>query len=63
MRRLAAAFFILALLAAPSALAVVPGGKDTWPVATEPDFNLTGINLTNNTLPAQYQATPEPVRV
>ena len=63
MRRLAAAFFILALLAAPSALAVVPGGKDTRPVATEPDFNLTGINLTNSTLPAQYQATPEPVRV
>lgn len=40
-----------------------PGGKDAWPVATEPDLNLTGVNLTNLTVPAQYQATAAPVRL
>lgn len=63
MRRQTAILFILLALAIPFAGAVFPGGKDAWPVGTEPDLNLTGVNLTNLTVPARYQATPAPVRL
>lgn len=60
-------FIILTLLAVvglvvPGIVAAVPGGQDGGPIATGPGFNLSGVNP-NSTLPAQYQATPEPVRV
>jgi hypothetical protein len=61
-------FVILALLAAaghivPGIVAAVPVGHDGGPIATGPDFNLSGVDLVNSTIPAKYQATPEPVRV
>jgi hypothetical protein len=59
---------ILALLATsglfiPVIVAVAPGGPDSGLIATRPDFNLSGVDLVNSTIPAKYQATPEPVRV
>jgi len=61
-------FNILALLAAmglivPGMVAVVPIGNDGGPIATGPDFNMSGVDPVNSTIPAKYQATPEPVRV
>ena len=61
-------FIILALLAVvglivPGIVAAVPGGHDGGPIATGPDFNLSGVDPVNSTIPAKYQATPEPVRV
>ena len=40
-----------------------PSGHDDGPIATGPDFNQSGVNPVNSTIPAKYQATPEPVRV
>ena len=61
-------FVILALLAAvglivPGIIAAAPDGRDGRPIATGPDFNLSGVDPVNSTIPAKYQATPEPVRV
>jgi hypothetical protein len=61
-------FIILALLAAvglivPGIVATAPGGYDGGPIATGPGFNLSGVDPVNSTIPAKYQATPEPVRV
>jgi hypothetical protein len=47
----------------PGIVAAVPGGRDTGPIATGPGFNLSGVDPVNSTIPSQYQATPEPVRV
>jgi hypothetical protein len=59
---------ILALLATvglivPGIVAAVPEGRDSGPIATGPDFNMSGVDPGNSTIPAKYQATPEPVRV
>jgi hypothetical protein len=59
---------ILALLAAvglivPGIVAVAPTGHDSELIATGPDFNLSGVDLVNSTIPAKYQAAPEPFRV
>ena len=59
---------ILALLATvglivPGIVAAVPEGRDSGPIATGPDFNLSGIDPVNSSIPAKYQVTPEPVRV
>jgi hypothetical protein len=61
-------FIILAMPAAAGLIvrgiiATVPGGHDGGPIATGPDLNLSGVDLVNSTIPAKYQATPEPVRV
>jgi hypothetical protein len=61
-------FVILALLAAAGLIVsgivvVVPVGHDGGPIATGHDYNLSGVDPVNNTIPAKYQATPEPVRV
>jgi hypothetical protein len=58
---------ILGLLAVvglivPGIVAAVHGGHDGGPIAPGPGFNLSGVDP-NSTIPAQYQATPEPVRV
>lgn len=60
-------FIILALLATmglivPGIIAADPGGYDSGPIPTGPDFNLNGVDP-NSTIPEKYQATPEPVRV
>jgi hypothetical protein len=44
-------------------VAEVPGGHDGGPIATGPDFNLSGVDPANSAIPAQYHATPEHVRV
>jgi hypothetical protein len=59
---------ILVLLAVaglivPGIIAAAPDGRDGWPIATGPGFNLSGVDPVNSTIPAKYQATPEPVRV
>ena len=59
---------ILALLAVmaliiPGIIAAAPGEHDGGPIATGPDFNQSGVNPVNSTIPVKYQATPEPVRV
>lgn len=61
-------FVILVLLATagfivPGIIAVVPWGHDGGPIATGPDFNLSGVDPVNSTIPAKYQATPEPIRI
>jgi len=50
-------------LIVPGIVAAVPGEHDGGPIATGPDFNLSGVDPVNSTIPAMYQATPEPVRV
>lgn len=59
---------ILALLAAwglivPGIVAAVPEGYYSGPMATGSDFNLSGVDPVNSTLPAMYQATPQRVRI
>lgn len=44
-------------------MAVAPGEHDGEQIATGPDFNMSGVDPVNSTIPAKYQATPEPVRV
>jgi len=50
-------------LIVPGIVAAVPWGHDGGPIATGPDFNLSHVDPANSTIPAKYQATPEPVRV
>jgi len=45
----------------PLAGAVV--GVSDGPIPTGPDPNITGLNLTNQTLPSRYAITPAPLRV
>jgi hypothetical protein len=59
-------FVILAMLAAagiivPGIVAAVPDGHDGGPIVTGPGFNLSSVDTVNSTIPAKYQATPEPV--
>lgn len=50
-------------LIVPGMVAVVPMGYSDGPIATGPDFNISGVDPGNSTIPVKYQATPEPVRV
>jgi hypothetical protein len=61
-------FKILSLLATvglivPWIIAAAPGVHDGGPIATGTDFNLSGIDPVNSTMPARYQVTPDPVRI
>ena len=61
-------FVILAMLAVAGIIvlgivAAVPDGHNGGPIVTGPGFNLSGVDPVNSTIPAKYQATPEPVRV
>jgi hypothetical protein len=58
-----ATVFIIVLLAAPFAGAAIPGSPAGGPVVTDPGFNLSGSDPANDTIPAKYQVTPEPVHV
>ncbi len=50
-------------LIVPGIVAAVPVGPDGGPIVSGPGFNLSGVDLVNSTIPAKYQATPEPVRI
>jgi hypothetical protein len=54
---------MIMVLAVPFAGAVLPGAHENWPVRTEPDFNLSGNDSANSTIPAMYKVAPESVRV
>ncbi len=62
MRRYAILFVVM-VLALPFAGAVIPGSPAGGPVVTDPDFNLSGSDPANGTIPARYQVTREPVHV
>jgi hypothetical protein len=64
MRTDAAVLFILVLLAMmylamPGISAAVPDdNRQTGPIVTSPELNMTGINLTNLSTPSRFEITP-----
>ncbi|OPY35661.1 MAG: hypothetical protein A4E34_00662 [Methanoregula sp. PtaU1.Bin006] len=69
MRNNATVFFILVslmvmCLAAPVTSAAVPdNNRQAGPLVTSPDLNVTGINITNHTMPSRYEITPTLIRI
>jgi len=61
-RRYAAVLFILILFAGVVASATDPdGGRQEVLVAADPDLNMTGVDIANNSVPSQYAIQPTPI--
>jgi len=66
MRPNPAVIFIIAVLVVipgfciPSVSAAIPyDGRQTGPIVTSPDLNMTGVNISNHSIPSRYPARPE----
>lgn len=65
-----AVFFIIAVLVVipgfciPSVSAAVPyDSRGTGPIVTSPDLNMTGVNISNHSIPSRYGITPTMIDV
>jgi hypothetical protein len=70
MRTIPAVIFIIAVLVVitgfciPSVSAAVPyDGRQAGPIVTSPDLNMTGVNISNHSIPLQYGITPTMIDV
>jgi hypothetical protein len=55
----AAGVFIIVLLAMPLAVtAVAADVRPSGPIVTGPDLNMTGVDITNHSIPARYEVSP-----
>jgi hypothetical protein len=60
----AAILFILILLGVPIASAIVPGDtRQSWPIITSPELNVTGIAIANHTIPSGYGLPPAIIHI
>jgi hypothetical protein len=70
MRPNPAVIFIIAVLVVipgfciPSVSAAIPyDGRQTGPIVTSPDLNMTGVNISNHSIPSRYGITPTMIDV
>lgn len=64
MRKYAAVFFIIVSLAVQFAVAAAPADtRQAGPIATGPELNITGVDITNHSIPSRYEVSPTLIEV